>query len=96
MAWIEEKTITLTGDRPVVIRTATPADARALREFQLKVFADSQYMIHKPEEYQRTVREEKRLLKVKSDSPTQIYLLAESNDAMVALLTSRVDLPNGP
>ena len=92
MAWIEEKTITLAGDRPVVIRTARPADARALRDFQLRVFADSEYMIHRPQEYQRSVRDEKRILRAKYESPNQLYLAAESGGAMVALLTSRVEL----
>ena len=92
MAWIEEKTITLAGDRPVVIRTARPADARALRDFQLRVFADSEYMIHRPQEYQRSVGNEKRILRAKYESPNQLYLAAESGGAMVALLTSRVDL----
>ncbi len=92
MAWIEEKTIKLAGDRPVVIRTAGPPDARAVRDFQLRVFADSDYMIHRPEEYQRSVRDEKRILRAKYESPNQLYLAAEDSGAMVALLTSRVDL----
>ena len=91
MAAIEEKTITLAVDRAVVIRTATPADARAFRDFQLKVFADSEYMIHQPEEYKRTARDEKRTLKARSDSPDQLYLLAESGGRIVGLVTSRVD-----
>ncbi len=92
MAWIEEKTIKLAGGRPIVIRTAGPADARAVRDFQLRVFADSEYMIHRPEEYQRSVRDEKRILRAKFESPNQLYLAAEDGGAMVALLTSRVDL----
>ena len=92
MAWIEEKTIKLAGERPIVIRTARPADARALRDFQLRVFADSEYMIHRPEEYRRSVRDEKRILKAKYESPNQLYLVAENDGAVVALLTSRVDL----
>ena len=92
MAWIEEKTIKLAGERPIVIRTARPADARALRDFQLRVFADSEYMIHRPEEYRRSVRDEKRILRAKYESPNQLYLVAENGGAVVALLTSRVDL----
>lgn len=91
MAWIEEKTIMLAGQRPVVIRTAGPADARAVRDFQLRVFADSEYMIHRPQEYQRSVGDEKRILRAKYDSPDQLYLVAGNGGAVVALLTSRVD-----
>jgi RimJ/RimL family protein N-acetyltransferase len=91
MAAIEQKTITLSGDKSVVVRTPTPVDARALRDFQLKVFADSEYMIHRPEEYQRSVRDERRTLKAKYQSPNQLYLVAESGGNLMALLTSRVD-----
>lgn len=92
MARIEEKTIKLADQRPVVIRAAGPGDARAVRDFQLRVFADSEYMIHRPEEYQRSVGDEKRILRAKYDSPDQLYLVAENGGAVVALLTSRVDL----
>lgn len=91
MARIEEKTITLDGDQPMVIRTVTPADARALHDFQLRVFADSEFMIHRPDEYQRSVRDEKRTLRIKYESPSQLYLMAENGGGMTALLSSRVD-----
>ncbi|MEE8371015.1 MAG: GNAT family N-acetyltransferase [Sphingomonadales bacterium] len=91
MAWLEEKTINLADGREVTIRTAMPADARALRAFHLEAFRESRFLIHRPEEYKRSVRDEKRILKRKLASSDELYLLAVANGGLTGVLTSQVD-----
>lgn len=76
MGEIQEKILQTKAGLSYIIRTALPKDAKKLIKYCKEIFSEEGYLLTTSEEYNITVRDEKKFL--------QSYLIGEGNLAIVA------------
>lgn len=83
--------VNLKDGRTAVLRTAEPGDARATLALARHAIETSEYLTYRPEEFDRTLRMERRLIRQKRDAPGSLTLVAEADGGIVGQITTSRD-----
>lgn len=87
MGEIQEKIYQSKSGFTYKIRTALPKDARKIIKYSQEVFSEGTYLLTTREEYNITVREEKKVLQTFLFGEGNLAIVAEYNNEIIGLLT---------
>lgn len=76
--------ITLKNGKECILRNATAADAKEIKEHRIIVAGETDYMLRYPDELTMTEEEEAKTLEKKENSADELMLIAEIDGELVA------------
>jgi RimJ/RimL family protein N-acetyltransferase len=79
-----EPRIVVVGPRTAVVRVGTEADAARVLHLLRSVAAETDHLSREPDEVRMTVEEEAAFLRQRLESPTDLLLVVEVDDRIVA------------